>query len=386
MKIAVVGAGIVGVSIAAAVAARGAEVVLLDRQPAGSGTSSTSFAWVNSNNKHPDPYYELNLAGMRAHHKLAANDGDWFHPTGHVELAVDSEHRKELQQRLKRLVSLGYIAKLPDTKQTVQLIPDLKLPPARESTTAFYPFEAHVDPARYVEKRLERAAELGVTFLSPVDVRSLEPCNQGCLLGFDDDSSILFDRVVTATGRWTNEIAKMAGLPPFMLEFQGPGDPTMGYLAITNPLPVSLGRVLTSPRLNVRPAPGGRLILQALDLDATAEVGHQPAVDSWLAKEYIGRLQEILANTSDARIEEIQVAQRAIPRDGLSIIGAPMDKPWLYLAATHSGVTLAPFLGERVAAEIFGEVEPLFESFRPDRLLRPSNVPIFAAPRRPGEQ
>ncbi|MDQ0093048.1 NAD(P)/FAD-dependent oxidoreductase [Paeniglutamicibacter psychrophenolicus] len=385
MKIAVVGAGIVGVSIAAELASRGAEVVLLDRNPAGSGTSSTSFAWVNSNNKHPDAYYELNLAGMHAHHKLAASDGEWFHPTGHVELAVDSEHRKELQQRLKRLASLGYITELPDVKQTIQLIPDLLLP-GGESTTAFYPLEAHIDPVCYVEKRLEGAVSLGVTFLSPVEVQSLEPQDGGCLLGLDDGNSMLVDRVVSATGRWTNEIARLAGLPPFMLEFQGPGDPTMGYLAVTNPLPLSLSRVLTSPRLNVRPAPGGRLILQALDLDATAEVGRQPAADSSLAQEYIYRLREILGHTSGARIDEIQVARRAIPRDGLSIIGAPVDKPWLYLVATHSGVTLAPFLGERVAAEIFGNTEPLFDSFRPDRLLRPSKVATFAAPRRPGEQ
>ena len=64
-RVAVVGAGIVGASVAYHLSKGRAEVVLIDGAEPGSGTTSTSFAWVNANNKLPRDYFELNLAGMR---------------------------------------------------------------------------------------------------------------------------------------------------------------------------------------------------------------------------------------------------------------------------------------------------------------------------------
>ena len=75
-----------------------------------------------------------------------------------------------------------------------------------------------------------------------------------------------------------------------------------------------------------------------------------------------------------------------MPADGRSVIGAVPSRPWLYFAATHSGVTLAPFLGLAVAGEVFGEAEPLFDDFRPTRLLDSYPHQVLAAPRKPGEQ
>ncbi|WP_314192472.1 hypothetical protein [uncultured Arthrobacter sp.] len=94
----------------------------------------------------------------------------------------------------------------------------------------------------------------------------------------------------------------------------------MGYLAVTNPLPVAIDRILTSPKLNIRPAGGGRLLLQALDLDATASADTVPAINSDLASEFIRRLQEILGNTGNAHITELHVGVRAMPADGGSVI------------------------------------------------------------------
>ena len=60
MRVAVIGAGIVGSSVAYRLSEGGAEVVLIDGAEPGSGTTSTSFAWVNANNKLPRDYFELN--------------------------------------------------------------------------------------------------------------------------------------------------------------------------------------------------------------------------------------------------------------------------------------------------------------------------------------
>src|ERR671917_1582153 len=103
LKVAVIGAGIVGSSIAHRLSEDGAEVVLLDGAEPGSGTTSTSFAWVNANNKLPREYFELNLAGMREHGRLRDEiGGDWLHTSGNLIWAADEE-QENLEKRVGRL-------------------------------------------------------------------------------------------------------------------------------------------------------------------------------------------------------------------------------------------------------------------------------------------
>ena len=80
-------------------------VTLLDQDRPGRATSRWSFAWLNSNDKGPRPYHDLNHAGIRAWADLARDlDGDaWYRPVGHVELATSNAGRTELEARVHRL-------------------------------------------------------------------------------------------------------------------------------------------------------------------------------------------------------------------------------------------------------------------------------------------
>ncbi|MEO8220960.1 MAG: FAD-binding oxidoreductase [Specibacter sp.] len=385
MKIAVIGAGMIGVSIAAEAASRGADVTLIDKNSPGSGTSSLSYGWVNSNNKYPKDYFELNRAGVDAHYRLAGAGADWFAPTGHVEFATDPSHATELVRRLDRLGELGYEAEKITPGCAQGLVPDLRIP-TNVDFAALFPREAHCYPNLYIRHRLRQSRGHKFTLLSGVEAVHLTGKGSGAVVGLSDGSTILADHVISAAGRWTNSIAAVAGLGPVMTEYREPGDVTVGYLAVTNPLTTDVTRLVTSPDLNVRPAGGGRLMLQALDLDATAAAGAAPGTTSALAREFISRLQTLLHNTENASISELGVGRRAMPADGQSIIGTVPSVPWLYLVATHSGVTLAPLLGTGVVAEVFGEPEPLFDKFRPARLLDSPHPASPPAPRRPGEQ
>ncbi len=63
MKIAVIGLGVLGVSVARSLALMGAQVIVFERAGAMDGTSGTSFAWINSHSKKPRSYHDLNVAG-----------------------------------------------------------------------------------------------------------------------------------------------------------------------------------------------------------------------------------------------------------------------------------------------------------------------------------
>ena len=66
--------------------------------------------------------------------------------------------------------------------------------------------------------------------------------------------------------------------------------------------------------------------------------------------------------------EDIVIGWRPMPVDGYPVLGVSPARKDVYLAVMHSGVTLAPIVGELAAHEITesARAEPLRE-FRPDR-------------------
>ena len=59
----VIGAGVMGASVAYRLAQGGAAVTVLEAARIGGGTSGISFAWTNAHRKPPKPYHDLNVAG-----------------------------------------------------------------------------------------------------------------------------------------------------------------------------------------------------------------------------------------------------------------------------------------------------------------------------------
>ena len=386
MHVVVIGAGVIGLSVATELARRGARVTVVEQETPGVGTSATSYGWVNANNKEPRDYYELNLAGLEAHHRLARDtDGRWLVAGGHLEIATEPSHRDELGQRVTRLRNLGYDVELISPARARQLAPGLIIP-AEHGPIAYFAREAHCYPQLYVAFLLTTAAELGVHVISGAQVTSFHLDSDQPAVRLADGTVIGGDQFVSCVGRWTETLLARADVTLPMATFERAGDVTVGYLAVTNPLPVDLARLITTSRLNVRPDGAGRLLLQALDLDSTADPRDVPATDSRVAKELLNRLTSVLRNTGAASITQLRVGQRAIPADGRTVAGPLPSAPWLYVVATHSGVTLAPLLGNLVAEEIVGAPQPLLATFRPDRLLDGA-VPHLPLPaRRPGQQ
>lgn len=386
MQTVVIGAGVVGASIATGLARRGAQVTLVDRGPVGAGTSATSYAWVNSNGKEPDSYFALNAEGVRAHHRLAADGSDWLGAGGHVEIAVDEAHVRHLRGRMDRMVERGYPVEEIDPARARDLLPDVLVPDAA-ALVAYFREEAFVHPQLYLAHVLGQGLRAGVRLRTGDEVVALSGGDGGAQVTLADGTVLAADRVVSAVGRWTSDLAALAGTSVPMATYQEPGDLTVGYLLETDPVPVRLDRVVTTPWLNLRPSGGGRLLLQALDLDATADPEAVPGPDSPLAEEFLQRLRAVVPQAAGARIRRVLVGQRAMPADGLTVVGPAVDRDWLYVVATHSGVTLAPFLGEAVAAEVLGDGEDArFADFRPARFEGVAEIASPRTPRKPGEQ
>src|SRR6516165_4068829 len=107
--IVVVGAGLIGSAVAYYASALGARVTIVEAGRPGGGTSSTTFSWLNANNKLPREYFDLNVAGMREHVALRDQLGSapWLHEGGNLEWA-DVSGSAALLKKVERLRSWGY--------------------------------------------------------------------------------------------------------------------------------------------------------------------------------------------------------------------------------------------------------------------------------------
>src|SRR5215472_8597154 len=111
---AVIGAGVLGVCVAARLAEAGIAVTLLEQERPGHAATRSSFAWLNANDKAPRAYHDLNHAGMRAWATLSARLGGaaWYRPVGNIEWAVTESGSAQLAARVRRLTAWQYPARL----------------------------------------------------------------------------------------------------------------------------------------------------------------------------------------------------------------------------------------------------------------------------------
>jgi D-hydroxyproline dehydrogenase subunit beta len=375
----VIGAGLLGAAVAARLAEAGMRVTLLEADQPGRGTSRWSFAWVNSNDKGPKAYHDLNQAGIRAWAELAPDlDGAaWYRPVGHLELATNAP---ELAARVHRLNGWGYPARLIDAAEASALEPSLRFPEP-DATVAWFPDEAYLLTEPLIQRLVASATAHGATLLTGDRgrVTGLDPKTPGRVRTAAGDV-LAADEIVCCAGRWTPQLAAMAGpaCPVPLVAWDTPGSSAPALIVRVGPVgPEGPVRLIHTPQLALRPHPGGLLHLEAPDAggllhleapDAAVDL-HTPDPDlrRWAA-ELLHRARRTVRGLQDATVVGYQVCVRPLPADGQSIVGRLPGAEWLYVAVTHSGVTLAAHLSRLIAAELTaGAPSAELALYRPDR-------------------
>ena len=146
-----------------------------------------------------------------------------------------------------------------------------------------------------------------------------------------------------------------------------------GVVIRTTPLPPLLGKVpiVYAPPLgdgrqeiHMRQCADGRFMIGEGDQESLAEDDSQAHADDLLARAAV-----YLPGLAGAQAIPVPVGWRPLPLDGYPVVGFAAEAPNLYIALTHSGVTLAPALSELAALEI-GEgarADAVLGAYRPGR-------------------
>src|SRR4029077_10369990 len=235
-KMIVIGAGVMGASVAYRLAQGGADVTVLEATRIGGGTSGISFAWTNAHQKPPKPYHDLNVAGMKAHAALADEFGatPWWHGGGSLEWEAASD-RTAQRENIEQLRSWGYAAEWITLRRVQELEPDIDPATIGDAPVAFFPKEGWLDPVVYAHAMLSAArVHHGAKVICGARVVELITAGDRVTgVRVADGTQYEADTVVNCAGRWTNEATRDAGLH---LPNNLSDDPTLPGIAVTKRL------------------------------------------------------------------------------------------------------------------------------------------------------
>ena len=366
-RIVVVGAGIVGASIAYHLSRRkGVAVTVLEGDEPCAGASGHSFAWLNSFGKDPLSYHHFNRRSMDIWYRFAHRLGTDLdlHWGGELRWESTPERADALRQRIKQLQARGYPTRIISKDEIRELEPGLS--PGPVTTASFSEIDGRVDPLKVIEACLQRACESGTVVHTQTPATELCLDGQGKIEAVNTPTGeISCDAVILANGTATTELAATA-------DVHIPQQNSPGVVIRTDPQPPILQNVSV---LHLPPIDKDRHeihLRQSADGTFAIGQGSQESVDrddsQAHADALLSRAIHYLPALAGARAIPTPVGYRPMPIDELPVIGFCDAAPNLYIALMHSGVTLAPLVGELATLEIVdGACVEMLAPYRPER-------------------
>jgi glycine/D-amino acid oxidase-like deaminating enzyme len=365
MRIVVIGAGIIGANVAWRLTQKGAKVTVVEAGRPGSGTSGNSFAWVNSHRKPPRRYHDLNVLAMHAHRALCREfpDQNWWGGRGSVAFRRIDESVSDFEAQIATWHDWNYGAEVIDRKRLAALLPDIDANAFPDHQAVFFEDEGWVSPVLLVHRLIQAAKGAGAEVLTesgPVTVVLKGGAAKGVRIAAGE---IEADAVVNCAGRLVNSVIDDGAL-------HIPMDPTLGMLVFTPPIPVNPDLAILGPECEIRPDGAGRMMLHSEEIDHRLTPDLSPEQLRQMATEAVERATRIIPSIANAQVEAFRIGTRARPVDGYPAVGSLPGLDGYTVVATHSGVTLSPWLGQAVADEILdGKVHEELSDFRPRRFF-----------------
>ena len=365
LKVTVVGAGIVGATIAYSLTKRGAAVTVIDKGRPGGGATSHSFAWINATAKHPVSYHNFNRRSLGMWERFAKDlDTDvglrWG---GQIEWAATVEGATELESRAAQLQAWGYPCQMLDAAQMAQLEPGLT--PGQVTAAIYCELDGMVEPAVAAEACIRAAAKHGASVKLETEITALTS-NSSAATVTANGENIDADVVVLAGGVDNTQLAAMAGInipqqdsPGVVIRTNPIGRTLLSNVSVVYAPPLEPGR----PEIHLRQCLDGSAMIGEGSQESLARDDTQPHADELLA-----RAAQYVPGLKGASAIPVPVGYRPMPLDGFPVAGFSPKAPNVYLALTHSGVTLAPLMAQLATMEIVdGANVELLADYRPSR-------------------
>jgi glycine/D-amino acid oxidase-like deaminating enzyme len=347
-EIIVIGAGIIGASIAWHLARAGARVAMLEAAAPGGVATPCSFGWINASWGNPEPYFRLRTRSMAEWQRLKAEVPDL--PLAWCGGLLWDMPPAELEAYAKAHASWGYGIRTIGRAEIARLEPNLADMPELAVHVAA---EGVAEPAPTARLLATEAQRLGARLAT--GTRALALGRKGSRVSVETgEGPIEADGIVIAAGTATAALAETAGI-------RVPLKHSPGLLVHSKPCRRLLNGLVMGEAAHIRQTDDGRLVAGA-DFGGT-EVGDDAEK---AAAETFADMKGMLTGADGLELDFHTVGFRPMPEDGFPIVGHAAE--CVYIAVMHSGVTLAPAVGRFASEEILdGSEAALLAPYRPQR-------------------
>ncbi|HET7293891.1 MAG TPA: glycine oxidase ThiO [Vicinamibacteria bacterium] len=341
----VIGAGVVGLSTARALAGRGARVLIVERRRVGAEASSAAAGMLSpqAESESDSPLLELGLKA-RSHIEalVPVLEGETgmaldYSSRGLIEVAFSEEQAGELQTRLAWQRARGLVVEPLSADDLRQAEPNLA-PSARFGLLV--PGDHRIDNVRLTRALAASAVARGAALLSGRPVLSLLAESgrvQGVRAGHEIHRAPV---VVNAAGAWAGLLGGDPAPPPV--------EPIRGQIVAFDVAPPALRHVVVSPRGYLVPRGDGRILAGS----TSERAGFDKSVTAAGLRGILDAAIEMTPFVADVPVADTWAGLRPGTPDGLPILG-PGALPGLVHAAGlfRNGILLGPLVGE-IAADL----------------------------------
>ncbi|HEY6188285.1 MAG TPA: glycine oxidase ThiO [Pyrinomonadaceae bacterium] len=365
----IVGGGVIGLSIARALALRGAgRVCLIERARLGAEASHAAAGMLaaQSEANRADAFLSLACAGRDLYPRFAdalleeTGVSIELERTGTLYLALTEEDEAEIVGRYEWQRSAGLRVEMLTADEARRLEPCVS-PDVRRALR--FPLDAQVENRRLVAALSVAIERAGVRVLTSTYVESLMIERERVTGVETSRGNIAAPVVVLASGAWTSFIGRQdaGSAAPVQVE------PVRGQMLCFEANPRPFAHVIYSPRGYLVPRLDGRLLAGS----TTEHAGFDRSLTG-------GGIHAITTNAIEIapivkRLPLMDAWAGLRPKalaDELPVLGRSSYTNGLYYATAHyrNGILLAPITGELIADEITSGVRAaMLEAFTPDR-------------------
>ena len=302
----VVGAGIIGSSIAYELSKRGVKVTLIEKNVPGSACSGSSFSWINAT--YPKKPYSYNLfsqLGINAFHLIQRElslDIKW---NGSLEWSAEMQDQKKLIESVNELKSypkytptsiIGY-------EKAKKLEPNINF--SGNENIIFSKADGAIDPKDAISKMIDAIKKNGGSILYPCKFEEIIESNDSfskikTSMGILKSQNVIFCNGVDIDNSFNKNFLKK---------------PRPGVIIKTKPQKNLINSVVYGPKIHAHQQSNGQLIIGE---QITAPIRENPITH---LKRINKHFKNMVKDASDLSPSEVLIGFRPIPKDDLPIIG-----------------------------------------------------------------
>lgn len=366
-QVIVVGAGIVGASIAYHAASEGLQVTVLDKQEPASRASRGTFAWLNASwAKQPFSYHQLNQKSVAYWHELSGELNIPVKWGGSLEWFSTDERAKKLKEQIAEQRQWGERASIMNAQVASKLEPNVLFP--SNTAIAYSANDGAIDPEFATNAMLEAARQKGAQINYPCEVTGLQSLPEKVSV-MTSCGNYYASKVVLAVGINSQLIKTATGL-------HIPQRSTPGIIAVTKPMAKIINKIIVAPGVHIHQRHDGRVVIGEQD---GAPSSHSQRLASYptrfpnkeFERQHFQRMlkaaSDVVPKLANAKLQNMFIGWRPLPLDGHPVVGFGDSRNSIYIAVMHSGITLAPIIGKYVTQELLGNPQISLNDFRPQR-------------------